>query len=439
VTSLLSDMQTVPLSAIKPHPENPRRGNVAAIAASLDLNKQYRPLVVQRSTGFILAGNHTWRGAESLGWPTVEVVYVDVSDDRARRIMAADNRTADLGTYDDEALVLLLQSLEGDLAGTGYDGEALAELVAGLNSAARQGDPDAAPALADGPSRTRQGQVWELGPHLLAVGDCRRPELLDEMLQGRPVDLLLTDPPYGVSYVGAGGKRIANDDLRDDALERLLRDAFRAAHGRLVPGAGFYIFGPSHEQQLMFRQALRGAGMQVRQELVWVKNGIVLGRSDYQPQHESILAGTSVALDGPVDPGPDDPDAVPDDTNFHDVLFYGWRAGAAHLWRGGRATSSVLEWPKPVSSAEHPTMKPVGMLEYMVRNSSRADALVLDPFAGSGSTLIACHGTGRRCAAVELDVRYADVILRRYEEHAGVGAVLRTEGLYSPDADSDLS
>jgi ParB-like chromosome segregation protein Spo0J len=132
VTSLLSDMQTVPLSAIKPHPENPRRGNVAAIAASLDLNKQYRPLVVQRSTGFILAGNHTWRGAESLGWPTVEVVYVDVSDDRARRIMAADNRTADLGTYDDEALVLLLQSLEGDLAGTGYDGEALAELVAGL-------------------------------------------------------------------------------------------------------------------------------------------------------------------------------------------------------------------------------------------------------------------------------------------------------------------
>jgi len=215
---------------------------------------------------------------------------------------------------------------------------------------------------------------------------------------GLGVDLVLTDPPYGVSYEGG---RITNDDLRGGALRSLLAGAFTAMRAVMKPGAPFYIFAPTGPSQTEYRLALIDAGLQLRQDLAWVKQSLVRGRLDYQKRHESILGGD-------VDPDPVE----------LEVALYGWADGK-HLWRGGRTQTSVWEYAKPRASADHPTMKPVEMLEYAILNSSPAGGLVLDLFAGSGSTGIACHGTNRRAGMVELDARYADVICRRYQEHTG--------------------
>lgn len=411
------------IADLRPFPGNAKTHNLPAIKASLKKNRQFRPVVVAASEdpawdNVILAGNGTAQAMTELGHTTILVTYYEGTEAEFRRVNLADNRISELGGYEDEALLALLQAVAdgSDLDGTGYDTAFLNELAASLNTPTALTDKDDAPDFPVGPTKCSPGQVWALGPHRLAVGDGTDAAVVKAALNGMQADLLLTDPPYGVSYVGGGGKTIQNDELRDIALQRFLEAAFTAAAGSLHPGSTFYVFGPSNDQQLPFRLALQTAKLRIRQELVWVKNALVLGRSDYQPQHESVLAGTNG-------------DQVPDPEGDHDVAFYGWRDGSAHLWRGGRQLTTVWSFDKPSRSVEHPTMKPVAMLEQAIESSTRAGALVLDPFSGSGSTLIACHGTDRVCAAVELDTGYADVILRRYEEHTGVAPQLLGDGL----------
>ena len=240
----------------------------------------------------------------------------------------------------------------------------------------------------------------------------RPPPHIHECVGGGPVDLLRTDPPYGVDYTGSARKSragILNDNAA--ALPSLLAESFAAAASQMPPGAAFYIWCPSGPNLLDFLTACRGASLDVHQMLTWVKPRHLLSRSDYHSQTEACLHGVSEASD---------------EGNYSDCqpCLYGWKPGAPHLWCSDRKQSNVLEFDSPMRSADHPTMKPVRLIAYQICNSSLPGAVVLDPFGGSGTTLIACEQTGRSCRMLELDPRYCDVIIRRWEALTGEKAVL---------------
>jgi DNA modification methylase len=375
----------VSLERLVSFPGNPRRGDVDAIRASLRAHGQYRSVVVNERDLVVLAGNHLVEAARREGFSDLAVDFVDVDEDQARRIVAVDNRTSDLADYDAAALIELLSLCE-DLDGTGYDDQALDALISDTQ-AELPAEDDEPPALPVEPS-SRPGDVFELGEHRLVCGDARNCEMYDGLLEGRQADLLWTDPPYGVSYIGktAARLRIANDD--GAKIGELLEPAFAEIAGRLAPGAPFYCAFPSGPNALAFLQVLVEQGLPPRQILAWVKDQLVLGHADYQHRFEPIAFGYR--------PG-------------------GGRRGRGGAgWYGGNAQTSVLEVPRPRAAREHPTIKPVQLVAICVRNSSSRGELVLDPFAGSGSTLAACERLGRRARLIELDPRYCDVICERY-------------------------
>jgi DNA modification methylase len=383
------ETHTVSIADLRPLPNNPRRGDVEAIAESLRANGQYRPIVINRRTMEVLAGNHTLRAARDLGWSEISVTFVDCTEEQAKRIVLADNRTNDLAGYDDEALADLLTELP-DLAGTGYDQAALDQLLDDLEP-----EPlleDEVPPLPPEP-RTRPGDLYALGPHSLLCGDAREASAYRRLLGDGCADLLWTDPPYGVAYEGKTRAKLRLENDQADGLRSLLETSFAAADGALTDGAPLYVAAPGGPLLLTFAEAFLAAGWQLRQTLVWVKDTMVLGRSDYHYRHEQLL--------------------------------YGYKPGPGRLGRGGRgwhgtdAETSVFEVERPRASREHPTMKPPELIEAALRNSSRRREIVLDPFAGSGSTLVAAERSGRRAYLVELDPRYCDVVCDRYERLTG--------------------
>jgi DNA modification methylase len=381
----------VPLDSVHPYPGNPRRGDVATIAASLAEHGQYRPLVVNERTREVLAGNHTWAAARELGWSEIAVTFVDVDDDEAKRIVLVDNRSSDLGDYDDGALAALLASLDFDYAGTGYDDDSAAKVLARIVTPGSDTDPGPLPEQAT----SRPGDLWALGEHRLLCGDATRAGDLELVLDaGERPACLWTDPPYGVDYVGKTGDALtmANDGAA--GLPELLDAAFAAAAAVLAPGAAVYVCTPPGPDRLaVFVEAFR-AQWRPRQSLVWAKDHMVLGHLDYHFQHELILFGYA--------PAP------------------GRRGRGSKGWYGDQAQTSVFAVDRPLASREHPTMKPLALIEPMLVNSTRGGDLVLDPFAGAGSTLIACENLGRRARLVELDPRYCDVIVDRFERHTGL-------------------
>lgn len=411
MTVLVEAATMVPLEELKPYPGNPRRGDVTLIADSLRRHGQYRPIVANRRNSEILAGNHTLAAARTLGWPEIAVTWVDVDDDTAARIVLIDNRANDLAVYDDKALAELLGALP-ELDGTGYDARALAELLAATEDRPALTDPDDVPPLEAGELIAKLGDVFELGEHRVMCGDATSSEDVDALVAGDRVDVLWTDPPYGVSYVGGTKDHltIVNDDLDAEALEQLLKGAFEQAARVLRPGGVFYVCSPSGELETKFRLALATAGLRLRQQLVWVKDRFVLGRQDYQGRHETILQGW-IDGEGPLEP------PLYDDA--HGTLLYGWADGAGHTWEGGRRQDTVWEVPRPSASKLHPTMKPVDLVRRGIENATRPGDTVLDLFGGSGSALLASYGAGRRSLSMELDPRYVDVICRRWQQHTG--------------------
>lgn len=421
--------ELTPVDQLRPHPDNPNEGDPDEIAVSIAQNGFYRP-VVARLDGTLLAGHNVYQAAHLSGLPELMVSFVDVDDTTALRILVGDNELADLGPGTNPGLLLralekILDTADDPavaLAGTGVTLARVAQLQAELDDAFSDkvglNDPDDAPEVRDHDVLLKAGDVVALGRHFLVVGDARDPITVREALAGRACDLYLTDPPYGVDYVGktADALKVANDALDMGPLTALLGDVFTAVRHEMAPGAPFYIFGPSGPQQWAFRAGLQQAGLDLRQELVWIKDRFVLGRSDYQMQHEAVLAGEADRADA-VNAGAE-----------HDPVLYGWNGGARHPWNGGRRQTSVLEYERPARSEVHPTMKPVALLERLILNSTRPQDLVLDTFAGSGSTLIACQGTGRTCGVVELDPRYADVIARRFQQHTGITPVHAATG-----------
>lgn len=396
--------------------DNPKLHDLHALDASFDRFGYVTPIVVNDADGKVLEGHGRLEALKKLrasgarppdgirtgpdgSWLVPVVRGANLSEQQAAAFLIAANRITELGGWDHEALAALLASLESDgfgLDGTGFTADDLDALLENLGQAESKPVPDPDEAEELPPARevhVRAGDVYHLGAHVVACGDARDRQLLASLLPGEQADVLCTDPPYGVSFTGSGRRKltIANDNA--EGLERLLEDAFLAADSVLRPGAALYVAHPAGPLAAVFMQAFSDGGWQLRQSLIWVKDALVLGRSDYHYRHEPILYGFK--------PG------------------QGRHGRGAKGWFGDDSASSVLEYPRPRSSKHHPTMKPVGLITDLLRNSSRRGDLVLDPFLGSGTTLIACERLGRRCVAVELDPRYVQVALNRWQDLTG--------------------
>jgi len=390
----------MPVAGLRVWPENPRsiaprRLEDLKQALSADPEMLWARPLIALPDGTVFCGNQRLLAAVALGWETVPTFTIELEWERARLWALRDNNP--YGDWDEDALADLLRELEAegvDLALAGFESRELDRLLSAFAPAV---DPDDAPEPPAAPS-SRVGAVYELGRHRLLCGDARNAAELATLLRGEIAEVVWTDPPYGLDYQGKTKRalRIENDD--PEGLAALLRDAFAAIDTVLAPGGRFYIASPGGLRGLTFREAVVETGWLLHQSLVWVKQAPVLGHADYHHQHEDIL--------------------------------YGWKPGAGRpgrgrhrgsRWYGDNAQTTVFWVDRPTRSEAHPTIKPVALIEAMLSNSSRRGDLVLDPFAGSGSTLIACERLGRRCVAVEIDPGYCDVIRRRYQEftHGG--------------------
>lgn len=354
----------------------------------------FRIPVVARSSGELVDGHLRLKAAIKLGLSTIPVVLADeLSDAQIRAFRLVANRSATWAEWDEELLRLELDDLAGaqyDLGLTGFDPDELADLLAGdeqTQSGATDEDdvPEAFPTLI-----SRPGDVWVLGPHRLLCGDATQAESYQCLLQDERADMVFTDPPYNVNYANTPKDRqrgkdraILNDNL-GQGFEQFLTDALAPALAR-CDGAVYIAMSSSELDTL--QSAFRAAGGKWSTFIIWAKNTFTLGRADYQRQYEPIL--------------------------------YGWREGATRHWCGDRDQGDVWHIKKPHKNDLHPTMKPVELVERAIRNSSRPGDTVLDCFGGSGTTLIAAEKTGRRARLMELDPKYADVIVRRWEDFTG--------------------
>lgn len=373
------------------HPDD----NMAAIKGSLTRFGQTQALLVQRSTGMVIAGNGRLAAMRELGWESCSVSYRDWSDAEARAYSVVDNRTGELAIWDLERLETQVEAMrpEFDLDGLGFDESALDDLFGEDRGDADDVDQDDVPDVPATPT-TKLGDVWQLGPHLLLCGDSTDEAQVARVIDAGSADAVLTDPPYGVDYVGKNSKAMTIHNDGRETLRPLLAASLALAKRATRPGAVWYVAAPSGPQFLDFAVVLTDLEIW-RQTIAWVKDGFVLGHSDYHYRHESI--------------------------------FYGWTPKGEHVKPTDRKQDSVWEIERPRASQEHPTMKPIELYARMLQHSSREGDLVYEPFGGSGTTLIACEQMKRRCVAVELSPGYCDVICQRFENLTGHKAVLRKE------------
>nr|WP_164081878.1 site-specific DNA-methyltransferase [Stenotrophomonas pavanii] len=397
---LADKIEQWPTAKLLPYARNARTHSddqVAQIAASIAEFGFTNPILAG-SDGIIVAGHGRLAAAQKLGLAIVPVVVLDhLTPTQRRALVIADNRIAENAGWDDAMLRIELEALqlEGfDLDITGFDADALAELIAGDEPDNEgQTDEDAVPELGETPI-SRPGDVWIMGKHRLLCGDATVAASYDRLMQGDTVDMVFTDPPYNVNYANSAkdklrgkDRAILNDNLGDGFYDFLL--------AALTPtvahcSGGIYVAMSSSELDVL-QAAFRAAGGKWSTFIIWAKNTFTLGRADYQRQYEPIL--------------------------------YGWPEGETRYWCGDRDQGDVWAIKKPQKNDLHPTMKPVELVERAIRNSSRPGNVVLDPFGGSGTTLIAAEKSGRIARLIELDPKYVDVIVRRWEEFTGKQAI----------------
>jgi DNA modification methylase len=388
-----------PIDQVIPYARNARTITAAAIdkvAGSIREFGWRQPIVVDAHR-VIIVGHTRLLAARKLDMTEVPVHVADLTPAQVKAYRLMDNRSHDETSWDYALLgpeLLDLQALGlGNLELTGFDQNEIADFLAGAASPGQEGltPDDEAPALPSAPV-TQPGELWLLGQHRLLCGDATVPADLHRVLAGDRADLVIVDPPYNVDYEGATKDklRIAGDKMTDAAFFEFLLAAYRNLAAVTRNGAGIYVFHADTEG-VNFRRALVDAGWKLAQCCVWVKQTIVMGRQDYHWQHEPIL--------------------------------YGWKPGASHRWFTDRKQSTVWNFDKPSRSTDHPTMKPVDLISYPILNSSRAGEIVLDTFGGSGSTLIACAKHGRQARLLEIDPKYCDVIIRRWEAWSGEKAL----------------
>jgi DNA modification methylase len=389
-----------PIDKVIPYARNARTITAAAVdkvAASIQEYSWRQPIVVD-GQGVIVAGHTRLLAARKLGLTEVPVHVADnLTPAQVKSYRLMDNRSHDETTWDFELLgpeLLDLQTLGfGNLALTGFDEKEIADFLAGEASPGREGltPDDDAPALREAPV-AQPGELWRLGEHRLLCGDATVAADLKRVLAGARADLVIIDPPFNVDYEGATKEKlkIQNDRMSDAAFFSFLLKAYQNLAGVTKEGAGIYVFHADTEGS-NFRRALVEAGWKLAQCCVWVKQTLVMGRQDYHWQHEPIL--------------------------------YGWKPGASHRWFTDRKQTTVWNFDRPTRSTEHPTMKPVDLVSYPILNSSRNGDVVLDTFGGAGSTLIACAKHGRAARLIEIDPRYCDVTIRRWQEWSGEKAM----------------
>jgi DNA modification methylase len=404
-TSWLADkIEQWPTAKLLPYARNARTHTdeqVAQIAASIAEFGFTNPILAG-SDGVIVAGHGRLAAAQKLGMEQVPVVVLDhLSPTQRRALVIADNRIAENAGWDDAMLRIEIAALQDDdfvVSLTGFDADALAELMAGDEpDGDGETDDDAVPEVSETPI-SRPGDVWLLGGHRLLCGDSTVAASYQQLLEGEQVDMVFTDPPYNVNYANTAkdkmrGKNrvILNDNLGDgfyDFLLAALTPTIASCRGAI------YVAMSSSELDVL-QSAFREAGGKWSTFVIWAKNTFTLGRSDYQRQYEPIL--------------------------------YGWPEGATRHWCGDRDQSDVWQIKKPHKNDLHPTMKPVELVERAIRNSSRLGNLVFDPFGGSGTTLIAAEKSGRVARLIELDPKYVDVIVRRWQEWTGKQATRKVD------------
>ncbi len=366
---------------------------IAQIAASIKEFGFLSPIIVS-GDNTILCGHGRFYAAQKLGLSKVPCIKEEyLTETQKRAYIIADNKLSLNAGWDNEMLAVELSELQGadfDVSLTGFDETEIAELFADDNDDAKDDDFDVEGEL-EKPPVTKSGDLWLLGNHRLICGDSTKEDTYTRLMDGKKANLVVTDPPYNVNYEGSAGK-IKNDNLENDKFYQFLLDAFQNTEKAMADDASIYVFHADTEG-LNFRKAFADAGFYLSGTCIWKKQSLVLGRSPYQWQHEPVL--------------------------------FGWKKNGKHKWYSDRKQTTIWEFDKPKKNGDHPTMKPVPLIAYPIKNSSVANCIVLDPFGGSGSTLIACEQTNRICYTSELDEKYCDVIVKRYIEQVGT-----TENVY---------
>jgi DNA modification methylase len=411
---LADKIEQWPTAKLLPYARNARTHSeeqVAQIAASIAEFGFTNPILAG-SDGVIVAGHGRLAAAQKLGLEMVPVVVLDhLTPTQRRALVIADNRIAENAGWDEAMLRIELESLKldgFDLDITGFDADALAELLAAEEPENEgQTDDDAVPEVSETPL-SRPGDVWIMGEHRLLCGDATVAESYTRLMQGAAADMVFTDPPYNVNYANSAKDKMrgTHRPILNDALGDGFHDFLLAALTPTVAHCRGAIYVAMSSSELdVLQSAFRAAGGHWSTFIIWAKNTFTLGRSDYQRQYEPIL--------------------------------YGWPEGAQHYWCGDRNQGDVWSIKKPLKNDLHPTMKPVELVERAIRNSCRPGDVVLDPFGGSGTTLIAAEKSGRIARLIELDPKYADVIVRRWQDFTGKQAIREADGVVFDQAASD--
>lgn len=386
-----TQMTLVEIDKLIPYINNARTHSVEQINKLRSSLREFgfiNPVIIDRDYG-IIAGHGRVLAAKEEGIDKVPCVLVDyLTETQKKAYILADNRMALDAGWDEELLKLEIEALQGedfDVGLTGFDEKDLADLFKIDEEEVKDDDYDLTSAL-EKAAFVEKGDVWVVGRHRLVCGDATNEEDVAKLMDGKKANLILTDPPYGVSFKSSSGLTIQNDSMKNDEFYTFLLAAFKNMVAYLEPGGGAYVFHADTEG-LNFRKAFIDAGLHLAGCCIWVKNSLVLGRSDYQWQHEPVL--------------------------------YGFLQNGKHKWFSDRKQTTIWNFDKPKRNENHPTSKPLDLLAYPLRNSTQANAIVVDTFGGSGSTLMACENSNRVCYTMELDEKYASVILRRYVEDTG--------------------
>ena len=387
-----TEMQLVPLSKLVPYVNNARTHSpkqLAKLRSSLREFGFINPVIIDRDFN-VIAGHGRIAAAKEEGITEVPCVFVDyLTEAQKKAYILADNRMALDAGWDEELLRIEIESLQGadfDVSLTGFGEDEIADLFAGDGEKDVKDDDFDLSAALEKAAFVEKGDIWTVGRHRLMCGDATSAEDVAALMDGKKANLIVTDPPYGVSFQSSGGLTIQNDSMKGDEFYTFLYNSFVCMVEHLESGGAAYVFHADTEG-LNFRKAFVDAGFHLAGVCIWVKNSLVLGRSDYQWQHEPVL--------------------------------YGFLKNGKHPWYSDRKQTTIWTYDKPKRNKNHPTSKPLDLLGYPISNSSQENAIVLDTFGGSGSTLMACEQTNRICFMCELDEKYASVILRRYVEDTG--------------------
>ena len=381
--------ETVSIDQLVPYARNPRthsKEQISQLRASLREFGFIAPVIVDKDLN-VIAGHGRIIAAREEGLSEIPCVFVEhMSEAQKRAYVIADNRLALNAGWDEELLALELSDLEGlgfDFEITGFDTDEIERLFAAFGEDAADDEFDVESALEQA-AFALPGDVWKLGRHRLICGDATAPGTVKKLMDGRKANLALTDPPYNVGYESTTGLKMKNDSMKPEQFYIFLLSAFKNLYENLVDGGAFYCFH-SHSEAVNFMSACTDAGFHYLTTCIWAKNAFSFGRNDYHQMHEPVL--------------------------------YAFKDTAKHKWYSDRKQTTLWNFNRPQKNAVHPTGKPIDLMAYPIANSSPANAIVLDTFGGSGSTLIACEQLGRNCYMLELDEKYVSVILRRYAEY----------------------